>query len=143
MSRAFTILELLVAVTILIVGILGVSQLVALGMSYNVEMRQLLAARHILERRMESFEILPINDPWLVDPENDPNNIDYDDSLRISDYFDSTIVDNLVYYRYWNVVAGRRGMVLDDRFRTLRIFVQWTTRRVHRLSNDYIRWEER
>lgn len=142
MKKGFTLLELLVAITILIVGILGISQMVAQGMTYNVEMRQLLTARHLMDRRMENFEILRKADPWLVDPEGDPNNLDYDDVIT-PDHQDFQMVDAIRYDHKWNVVHGRRGMDLDDRFRTLRLFIEWTTTKYHRISSDFIRWEER
>lgn len=143
MRKAFTLLELLVAITILIVGILGVTQMVSQGMTYNVEMRQLLQARHIMERRMENFEIIPITDPWLVDPENG-SVIDFADTLPMPvDHHDSLIVDNIAFHRYWNVVKGHRADSTDNRFRTARVFVEWVTTKTHRISSDYIRWEER
>jgi hypothetical protein len=106
-------------------------------------MRQLLQARHIMERRMEAFEILPITDPWLVDPENGTT-IDFADTLPMAvDHHDSVQVDNIWYHRYWNVVSGHRADSTDSRFRTARLFVQWSTTKRHRISADYIRWEER
>ncbi len=140
MRNAFTLLEVLVAITILIVGILGVTQMVSQGMTYNVEMRQLLQARHIMERRMENFEIIPITDPWLVDPENGTV-IDY--NVFPTDHADLIIVDNITYNRQWNVVTGHRADIADIRFRTARLFVVWTTTKQHQISADYIRWEER
>lgn len=118
--RGFTLVEVLVAIVILAVGVLAVSQLTVMGSRTSTLMNRRMYARDILNQYYEEFTGLPTNDSLLA-------------YLSSADLDDTIAPD---YYRYENTAGGRFQVIWniadsmitttpDSRFKTVRIHVLW------------------
>ena len=124
----FTLLEIMVALTILTVGILAVTQMAMIGMRTNAEINQRMYARIMLNRHFEFLRELPNTDSLVDDPDWDhvqPTSLLPDDRDELGNPdFSMTITDttaNYSYVIYWNVVAG----MPDNNTNWIRTHVQW------------------
>ncbi len=119
-NQGFTLVEVLVAVVILAVGVLAVSQLTVMGSRTSTLMNRRMYARDLLNRYYEDFSGLPTNDSQFV----------YQTSTDLND----TIAPD--YDRYENTRGGRFRIVWniadsmitttpDNRFKTVRLLVLW------------------
>jgi len=116
----FTLIEIMIAVIILVIGILSVSQMTVLGMQTSTAINLKMYARATLDNMFENLNNLPITNALL----NDPDGIgDLDDTLT-ADHQQFINNQSSGYHTYrvlWNVANGDPNIS----FRTMRIWVLW------------------
>ncbi len=105
-SDGFSLLEVLIAVTILSVGMLAVATMQATGMQANYKARTVTEACTVASQHVERLLTLPLSDSWL-DEANNPQSVTVD-GYNIS----------------WNVFNNNpvTGTML------IRVVVNWTER---------------
>jgi prepilin-type N-terminal cleavage/methylation domain-containing protein len=119
-NRGFTLVEVLVAVIILAIGVVAVSQLTVMGMRASTVMNRRMYARDVLNRRHEILMGLPTNDPLLV----------YQSSTSLNDTVapDHQLADTThggMYRVMWNIADSTISGAADTRFKTVRIIILW------------------
>ena len=119
-NRGFTLVEVLVAVIILAIGILAVSQLTVMGVRSSTVMNRQMYARDVLNRRHEVLMGLPINDPLLTYQTSGS----LDDTIAPDHQFADTTHGGL-YRVMWNIADSTISGVADTRFKTVRIIISW------------------
>lgn len=135
--KGFTLVEILVAIVILAVGILTVSQMTVLGMKTTAVVKQHMEAREVLAKGLEAIKLLYINDPLLTD--NCGGNPLFLDSITgayqasPANIVGQTI-NNTAFDVYWNVVAD----FPQSNLRTIRMLVYRQGKRL--LAADYVKW---
>lgn len=134
-SKGFTLVEILVSVTILSIGILAVSQMTVMGLRVNTVVNQRMYARVVMSRVFEDLHNLPSNDAWLSD---DADTTDLDDiDTANADYY-QTITDTTAMYSYlsiWNVADN----IPEPNIKTVRIHILWGQNNKNRISSDLIK----
>ncbi|MBA7535657.1 hypothetical protein ES705_27915 [subsurface metagenome] len=134
-SKGFTLVEILVSVTILSIGILAVSQMTVMGLRVNTVVNQRMYARVVMSRVFEDLHNLPSNDAWLSD---DADTTDLDDiDTANADYY-QTITDTTAMYNYlsiWNVADN----IPEPNIKTVRIHILWGQNNKNRISSDLIK----
>ena len=134
-SKGFTLVEILVSVTILSIGILAVSQMTVMGLRVNTVVNQRMYARVVMSRVFEELHNLPSNDAWLSD---DADTTDLDDiDTANADYY-QTITDTTAMYNYlsiWNVADNTP----EPNIKTVRIHILWGQNNKNRISSDLIK----
>jgi len=133
-NDGFTLVEILVAVVILTVGILAVSQMTVLGLKVNTVVNQRMYARVVMAEIFEELNNLPSNHANLVDPEGGVDDL-ADDSL--GDYT-TTKSNSNAHYSYniiWNVVDN----MPEVNMKTIRIFVMWGPNNTSKISSDLLK----
>jgi prepilin-type N-terminal cleavage/methylation domain-containing protein len=119
-NRGFTLVEVLVAIMILAIGVLAVSQLTVMGSRTSTIMNRRMYARDVLNRYYENFMGLPARDSLFT----------YLTSANLDDTIapDYDVFENTPGGRYrviWNIADSMISAVPDDRFKTVRIHVMW------------------
>jgi prepilin-type N-terminal cleavage/methylation domain-containing protein len=118
--RGFTLVEVLVAMIILAVGVLAVSQLTVMGSRTSTLMNRRMYARDILNQYYEEFTGLPTRDSLLT----------YQTSADLNDTIapDYDVFEDTPGGRYrviWNIADSMITATPDSRFKTVRIHVLW------------------
>ncbi|MBN2621562.1 prepilin-type N-terminal cleavage/methylation domain-containing protein [candidate division WOR-3 bacterium] len=132
MKNGFTLVEVLVAVVILSIGILAVSQMTVMGMKTTAVINQRLYARTTMARLFEDLNTRPPDDSLVRDPDG-PGDLD-DDSIGD---FAMTISDSLAkvsYQTLWNVADN----IPEPGLKTIRLFVRWGPGDKYRLTSNLI-----
>lgn len=119
-AQGFTLVEVLVAILILAIGVLAVSQLTVMGSRTSTIMNRRMYARDLLNQYYERFTGLPTQDSLLV-------------YLGSADLDDTIAPDYEVYedtrggrFRViWNIADSMISTTPDDRFKTIRLHVIW------------------
>ncbi len=129
-QRGFTLVEVLVAILILAIGVLAVSQLTVMGSRTSTIMNRRMYARDVLNRYYERFMGLPTNDSVLV----------YLGSTGLDDTLapDYDVYEDTPGGRFrvvWNIADSMISAVPDGRFKTIRIHVLWPQTRRHLMSD--------
>ena len=119
-ERGFTLVEVLVAILILAIGVLAVSQLTVMGSRTSTIMNRRMYARDVLNRYYERFMGLPTHDSVFV----------YLGSAGLDDTIapDYDVYENTPGGQFrviWNVADSMISAVPDNRFKTVRIHVIW------------------
>jgi len=132
-SPGFTLVEVLVAISILTIGILAVSQMTVMGMKVNTVVNQRMYARVVMAKVFENLNTLPSNHAWLVDngaPLNTTDTIAADHFIRVSD-------PNALYSfpTVWNVVDNSP----ETNIKTIRIWIMWGPTLNNKISTDLIK----
>ncbi len=65
-NKGFTLIEILIALAIFSIGILGVASMQILSVNYNTNARKLTEATTLGVNTMETLMILPLTNPWLA-----------------------------------------------------------------------------
>jgi prepilin-type N-terminal cleavage/methylation domain-containing protein len=136
-SRGFTLVEVLVAVVILAIGILAVSQMTVMGMRTTVVIRDYQQAREAVAMGLETLKLLEIDHALLTGNCADSTQLD---SILPSTYqADSTnlvgqTLGILPFDIYWNICED---YPLTD-VRTIRMFILKNGRRL--ASADFVKW---
>lgn len=135
MSKGFSLIEILIAVIILSVGILAVSQMTIMGLRVNTVVNQRMYARVAMSRVFEDLNNLPPDDPLVDDWDHNPNDLDVTDSLAD---FSQVIADSTARYSYqarWNVADNTPEADL----KTIRIHILWGPANENKVSTDLIK----
>lgn len=138
-SRGFTLLELLIAMTILAIGLLGIMKLQMQSGFGNVHSRQQSAAVNLARSKMEEIKRIgawSIQGDPITGQEAIPALMDTDTSYDLDNWSspdfsegplnedeDSSNPRGKIYTRAWNVV---HDYPIPD-FKTIRVRVSWTT----------------
>ncbi len=135
LRSGFTLLEILIAVMILAVGILTVSQMTILGLRTNRVIRDRSKAREVLAEGMEVLKILDAEDPLLI---ANKDTLTLDDTTGAYRADTTNIVGRTIthvgYDVYWNIVDNHPNPGL----KTIRMFVFRQNKRL--IHADYVRW---
>lgn len=134
-SSGFTLVEILVSITILSIGILAVSQMTVMGLRVNTVVNQRMYARVVMSRVFEDLHNLPSNDAWLFDTDG-TNNLDDIDTSNADHY--QTITDTTAMYSYlsiWNVADN----IPETDIKTVRIHIMWGPNNKNTISTDLIK----
>ena len=134
-SSGFTLVEILVSITILSIGILAVSQMTVMGLRVNTVVNQRMYARVVMSRVFEDLHNLPSNDAWLFDTDG-TNNLDDIDTAN-ADYYE-TFTDTTAMYSYlsiWNVADN----IPETDIKTVRIHIMWGPNNKNTISTDLIK----
>jgi prepilin-type N-terminal cleavage/methylation domain-containing protein len=132
-NPGFTLVEVLVAVVILALGVLAVSQLTVMGSRTSTLMNRRMYARDILNQYYERFMGLRTQDSALV----------YQSSADLNDTIapDYDVYENTPGGRFrvvWNIADSMITTTPDDRFKTVRILVFWPQTK-NPLSSDLLK----
>jgi len=113
----FTLVEILVAIVILGLGVLAVSQMTVLGLRTSRVINTQMYARDVLNRSYEFLQALPSSDTTYIKWRHSVN---LDDTIPGSCDYDVTEVTHGGVFRVvWNVEDSWP----DNRFKTIRIHV--------------------
>ncbi|MEO0235532.1 MAG: prepilin-type N-terminal cleavage/methylation domain-containing protein [candidate division WOR-3 bacterium] len=115
LSKGFSLLELLVALFILSIGLLGVVPLAITTIRLNAFQNQLLNAKFLAERQAEYLKSISFDSQDLS---NDGDNSDLDNTIT-PDHNIIRVMDNITYNVMWNIAENPDGT------RTVNIIVQW------------------
>ncbi len=120
-SNAFTLVEILVAIVILTLGILAVSQMTVMGMRTSRVINRQMYARDVLNRQFEFLAGLPTNDTTYL---KHRTSVTLDDTAAgLADYRILTTTKGGVFRLIWNVAENRIDTIPDPRFKTVRLHV--------------------
>jgi len=126
--KGFSLIELVVALSILTIGLLGVIPLAIATIKLNNVQNQMLNAKYLAERYSERFKSLSFDAPDLA---NDGDNNDLADTLN-PDHREVQTLDNIQYTIMWNVADNTDGT------KTIRIIVQWYDARNRRQKSYFV-----
>jgi len=132
-KKGFTLVELLIALVVFAIGILGVATMQTTSIKGNSKGRQISEASNIAADRIEMFLSLDYDDPLLADVDgngtgqdnnndgvdDDGGNFGLDDNLANSDGQDDSDGDG-VNDVFWNVAVDHPV----DETKTIKIFVE-------------------
>jgi len=128
--------EVLVAISILTIGILAVSQMTVMGMKVNTTVNQRMYARVVMANVFENLNTLPSNHAWLDDTDGTPDLTRPADSSG-ADHFWRVTDPNAPYsYMTWWRVAENTP---ETGMKTIRIWVVWGQTMNHTISTDLIK----
>lgn len=133
-NAGFTLVEILVAIVILTIGILAVSQMTVLGLKVNTVVNQRMYARVVMAEVFEELNNLPSNHANLFDPEAGLNDL-ADDSLGDYTATKTNLNANYSYNIIWNVVDN----MPEPNVKTIRIFVMWGVNNKNKISSDLMK----
>lgn len=126
--KGFSLIELVVALSILTIGLLGVIPLAIATIKLNNVQNQMLNAKYLAERYSERFKSLSFDAPDLA---NDGDNNDLADTLN-PDHREVQTLDNIQYTIMWNVADNADGT------KTIRIIVRWYDARSRRQKSYFV-----
>jgi prepilin-type N-terminal cleavage/methylation domain-containing protein len=133
-SRGFSLIEVLVAITILTVGILVVSQMVVTGIQINAEEQQRMYARVAMGRMFDFLTGLPYDHAFLID---DGDTTDLNDATSGAD-FEYTYTDTVANFSYlvrWNIADDMPELNI----KTVRVHTLWGPGYKKKLTTDLLK----
>jgi prepilin-type N-terminal cleavage/methylation domain-containing protein len=130
----FTLVEILVAITVLTLGILAISQMTLIGARVNSLNKQRMYARVTMAQIFEDLNNLPSGDSLLMD---DGDLQDLDDTDTTADHSRTVHCEaaNIHYQARWNVA----NHTPEANIKTVRIHILWGLNDKHRVSSDLIK----
>ncbi len=135
-SPGFTLVEVLVAISILSIGILAVSQMTVMGIRVNTVVNQRMYARVVMAKVFENLNTLPSNHAWLFNTDG-TDLLDYLPDSSLNDHFWRVTDTNAPYsYMTWWRVAENTP---ETDMKTIRIWVVWGQTMNHKISTDLIK----
>ena len=153
--RGFSLLEVLLGISVFMIGMLGVtalniSSLKSNTFSGNLSEATLLAAAKIEELMAADFD--DIVDPDLDGTDQDTNddgidndggNFGLDDPRAGADGEDPFLGKKDMYTVYWNVAVSEPITVTPARTKTINVFVEWQVKdETRRINMSVIRMKE-
>jgi prepilin-type N-terminal cleavage/methylation domain-containing protein len=132
-NRGFTLVEVLVAMIILAVGVLAVSQLTVMGSRTSTMMNRRMYARDILNQYYEELTGLPTQDSVL----NYLTSADLNDTIA-PDHDQYINTPGGRYRVIWNIADSMISTTPDSRFKTVRIHILWPQTR-RSISSDVLK----
>ena len=161
-GRGFSLLEVLLGISVFMIGMLGVtalniSSLKSNTFSGNLSEASLIAATKIEELMAMDFDDVlffsdidddgnrvtdrDVNDDGIDD--NPANNFGLDDTGADADYEDSGVGKVGMFTVYWNVAENEPISVSPQRTKTINVIVEWKVKDEPRqISMDVIRMKE-
>ncbi|MEO0129014.1 MAG: prepilin-type N-terminal cleavage/methylation domain-containing protein [candidate division WOR-3 bacterium] len=135
MRKGFTLVEILVAIVILVLGVLAASQLTIISMRTNQKVKEGREAREIITRGMEVLKSVYISDP-LVSPTCDSLHLN---DTTLANLADSTnvvgrAIGKTTYRVFWNVADNYP----TNGARTIRMIINNKGKRI--FYTDYVKW---
>ena len=131
-SRGFSLLEVLLGITVFMIGMLGVTALNISSLKSNTFSGNMSEAVIIAGDRLEELmAIRDFEDANLVDTDAD-GNPGLDDTGADADHVDPDIGRNNMYTVYWNVEDGNP---LPEKTKTVNVIVEWFIKDVRRSMN--------
>ncbi len=114
-SKGFTLMEVLIALAIFAIGILGVAKMQLSAISGNSSSRGVTEAATIGQQQLEMLMSLPYDDPLLLDTQNDGTDQDADNNGSDDDGGnfgldeittpDQSATIDTVYNLFWNIAV--------------------------------------
>lgn len=130
-SKGFTLMEVLIALAIFAIGILGVAKMQLSAISGNSSSRGWTEAATIGQQQLEMLMSLPYDDPLLLDTQNDGTNQDINDDgsdddggnfgLDETTTPDHSATIDTVYNLFWNIAVDEP--ITDTK--KIRMIVRW------------------
>lgn len=115
--EGMSLIELIMAMTIFALVLVGIVPIMVLAIGYNREAKRMITARNALSNFGETLKTLPLSDPFRQD-DGDPND------LADNTNPDHTLTDNLHQFVInWNIRQ------VNSAQQDVRIFVNWQDRR--------------
>ena len=146
----FTLIEVLVAISILAFGLLAVASMQLAAIQANSSAIETTEALNVAQDKMEELIALPFNDADLLDQNGDAGGgLDNPTKNQVKaggdvllpaggagqpDYGETINIGGRNYYRYWNVDAAT-----ITNTRIIKVIVAWNERGMHRAYLDYIK----
>lgn len=131
-SRGFSLLEVLLGVTVFMIGMLGVTALNISSLKSNTFSGNMSEAVIIAGDRLEELmAIIDFEDAALADIDAD-GNAGLDDTGAAADHVDPAIGRNSMYTVYWNVEDDNP---LPEKTKTVNVIVEWSIKDVKRTMN--------
>ena len=121
----FTLIEIIVAIIILTIGILAVSQMTVLGMKTSSAINTKMYARSAMDNWCGMLNSRPPNDSLLAD-DGDAGDLDDYTNPDHSTGINNQATGNISYTIAWNIAANTP----DIRFMTIRVHVLWLSQRI-------------
>ncbi len=151
-EKGFSLLEVMVAITLLTFGILAVASMQVSAIKGNALSRDLTKASSLARGKVEELMLAGYNDPAVADADGDGTNQDADDdgldddggnfglehdTAAEADGNDSeTSSSGIVYRLFWNVAEDEPL----NGAKKIRVIVTWTERGAgKRVSMDFIK----
>jgi len=130
-ASGFSLLEVLLGITIFMIGMLGVTALNISSLKSNTFSGNMSEAVIIAGDRLERLLALEFDDPDLEDTDTD-GAAGLDDIGANADNSDPGIGRNDMYNVYWNVEDGNP---VPDKTKTVNVIVEWSIKDVKRRMN--------
>jgi len=163
-NRGFSLLEVLLGISVFMIGMLGVtalniSSLKSNTFSGNLSEATLIAATKIEEFMAMDFNDIKDNNGDGTDQDANKNGIDDDDEGTatdgianfglddigegVADDFDNNLGYNEIYTVYWNVAVSKPIPVTPPRTKTINVIVEWKVKDEPRtISMEVVRMKE-
>jgi prepilin-type N-terminal cleavage/methylation domain-containing protein len=124
-DSGFTLVEVLIALAILVIGLLGTLTLGITSINQNAYTRHLAQATTLAEEELENLLSLPYTHSSLTDTDGDgADGLDDADSTTADHSFSGNPVDDR-FYIYWNVAEDRAGTTVAYGVKTIVVIVRW------------------
>jgi len=152
-NRGFSLLEVLMGITVFMIGMLGVTALSISSLKSNTFSGNMSEATILASHKIEELMALDFKHDDLTDTDGDgteedppPDNDGVDESggnfglddigtgADEADHFDLGVGKNSIYDIYWNVAVGEP---LPKRTKTINVIVEWEMKEVKRQMNLY------
>lgn len=112
-AAGMTLVEIMVAMTIFAITLVGILPLSIYMISHNRENNRIMTARNLMSNMVEQLKVLPGNAAWRT---NDGDNADLGDNADGGG--DHNVVQGMYGIR-WNIAVN------PDNTQDIRIFVNW------------------
>lgn len=127
-DRGFTMIEVLIALVILFIGLLGIMSMHITSIYQNVYTRHLNKATHLADKKMEELLSLPYSHPFLSDTDGDGSSGLDDADSTSADHFDPSNPIGGLFYVYWNVAPDVADTTIFTGVKTITVIVKWHER---------------
>lgn len=122
-QRGMSLIELMVAITIFALVLVGIVPIMMLAIGYNREAKRMINARTVMNNLSETLKTMRLSDPWRQD-DGDPNDLGNNPLVPADPPADHSIVDPVNQFTInWNI--RQTTPTQQD----IRIFVNWQDRR--------------